>query len=162
MKRVILILSFLFSFAFAEKTDFNKYDEYFQYYGDKYNVSYFLLKAVAATENESMNPFALRHNTNGTRDIGLMQINTLWIKELPEMQLTEAKLYQVETNIEVAAIILSRLIKEKGYSWHTIGMYHSKTPKYKMVWLNRIKKNIITLAKYDERVSINGTRVSID
>jgi len=113
-----------------------------------------LLKTVALTENESLNEKAIRYNKNGTKDIGLMQINTLWIKELPQLHLSEKKLKDPKVNIEVAAVILSKLIKERGYSWDTIGCYHSKTKKYKNIWLKRAKEKIRYIAKQDRRVKI--------
>ncbi len=152
--KIFLFLSLLISLAFSSSIDYNKYDHLFQKYEEKYGVSYFLLKAVAVTENDQLDPYIIRRNTNNTKDLGLMQINTLWIKEFPELGLSESNLLDPDKNIEVAAIILSGLIKQYGYSWETIGRYHSATPKFKRIWLSRIKKNIVMLAKLDQGVRI--------
>ncbi len=153
MFKKVIILTILFSISIYA-SNLNKFDPYFKYYGDKYGLSYLLLKTVALTENNKLNPKAIRYNTNGTKDIGLMQINTLWIKELPKMHLSEKKLKNTKVNIKIAAIILSRLIKEKGYSWNTIGCYHSNIKKYKEPWIIRAKSEILYLAQQNKRIII--------
>ena len=47
----------------------------------RYNVSGDLLYAIARTES-GLNPQAIGRNTNGSRDIGLMQINSAWLPTL--------------------------------------------------------------------------------
>jgi soluble lytic murein transglycosylase-like protein len=154
MKKLVVIFILSLSLQANSKIDLNKYDEHFKYYGQKYNISYVLLKMVALTENEKFDKNAIRYNKNGTKDIGLMQINTLWIKELSSFHLNEKKLKDINTNIEIAAYILSNLIKKYGYSWETIGMYHSRTKKYKRRWLKRAKKKILQIAKNDKRINV--------
>jgi len=155
MKKYLSVIFILFiSINSLYAKDINKFDSLFKKYGDKYGISYVLLKTIALTENNTLNPKVIRHNTNGTKDIGLMQINTLWIKELKHMHLSEKKLKDPNVSVEVAAYILSDLIKNNGYSWDTIGMYHSKTRKYKKIWLKRAKNNIKLIAKYDNKVKI--------
>jgi hypothetical protein len=145
--RIFLLLAILTSFIFGANIDYNKYDNTFKKYEQESGVvNWFLLKAVAVTENSNLNPYAIRYNTNGTKDIGLMQINTIWAKEFG---LKESDLLNVDTNVKVATIILTDLINKHGYSWETVGMYHSATPVHKRVWLSSIKKNIQMLAKLD-------------
>src|SRR5690606_11932510 len=47
----------------------------------RYQVSSALLYAIARTES-GLNPKAIGRNTNGSRDIGLMQINSAWLPTL--------------------------------------------------------------------------------
>ncbi len=86
-------------------------------------------------------------NTNGSYDLGPMQINTIWLPEL-------AKQWGVEkdtahkwvrddacTNVDVAAWILRKHITETKSLSQAIAHYHSKTPKYG----NKYKKRVINL-----------------
>ncbi|NJD34799.1 MAG: lytic transglycosylase domain-containing protein, partial [Betaproteobacteria bacterium] len=47
----------------------------------RYQVSSALLYAIARTES-GLNPLAIGRNGNGSRDIGLMQINSAWLPTL--------------------------------------------------------------------------------
>lgn len=148
--KFILLFSLFLSSLFAE-VNYNKYDYLFKKYEEESGVPSFLLKAVAVNENDTLNPYAIRENTNNTRDLGLMQINTIWAREF---NIRESDLLKPEVNIKVASIILADLINKYGYSWETVGRYHSATPSLKRIWLARIKKNIIMLAKMDRRLTL--------
>jgi hypothetical protein len=73
-------------------------------------------------------------NTNGSYDLGPMQVNTTWMPEL-------SRLWKVDqntayhwvrddgcVNVEVAAWILHRNIERTGYLVGGISNYHSATP----------------------------------
>lgn len=163
MKYLLILLFVLFSTASANTAEFySQYDDIFKKYEKEYGVPFFLVKAIAITENNDMDKNSVSKNTDGTRDIGLMQINTSWIKNLPEEKLSVEKLKKPEHNIRVAFIILDDLIKKYGYNWESIGKYHSSTPKYKKIWLSRIKGNIQHLASIDKRIVITKKRESLD
>lgn len=158
MKIVFLIFLFIVQLYSKNLETWNKYDDVFQKYEKEYGISYFLMKSIAMTENKGFNEKAIMKNTNGTIDIGLMQVNSKWIEWMPEANITKEKLKDPEFNIKVGFMIVSKIIREHGYSWHSIGRYHSGTPQYKAVWLKRIKENIKTLAELDERVVIVGQK----
>jgi len=74
-------------------------------------------------------------NANGTADLGVMQINTIWVPALAAL----AKLSQAETqqqltyepcfNIAASALIIrSYLAESRGQLLLAIGDYHSHTP----------------------------------
>lgn len=73
-------------------------------------------------------------NTNGTYDLGVMQINTLWVKELAEYWGVDRKTARkwirddVCTNMGVAAWILRQKINQTGNLNTAIAYYHSATP----------------------------------
>ncbi len=67
-------------------------------------------------------------NTNGTKDLGLMQVNTVWLKEAsplsPYVNFTSL-VNDVCTNVHAAAWILATQVKKTGGDiWRAIGMYH--------------------------------------
>lgn len=73
-------------------------------------------------------------NTNGSYDLGPMQINTIWIPELAaEWGVSHATARQWIkddpcTNVGVAAWILRRNLDETGDLARSIAHYHSRTP----------------------------------
>lgn len=103
------------------------YDACFNRAGQHYRVSPLLLKSIARVES-SMNPRALNQNTNKSRDIGLMQINSSWFSKLRKHGISEESLWEPCVNITVGAWILADAISRHGLSWKAIGVYHSPTP----------------------------------
>jgi len=75
-------------------------------------------------------------NTNGTYDLGPMQINTIWIPELADKWgvSNNTALQWVKndpcTNMGVAAWILRGHMDRTGNLSTAIAHYHSKTPKF--------------------------------
>ena len=73
-------------------------------------------------------------NTNGSYDLGPMQINTIWIPELAKYwkvsEGTAAKWVRDDpcTNLNVSAWILRQHINETGSLSTAIAYYHSRTP----------------------------------
>lgn len=74
-------------------------------------------------------------NTNGTYDLGPMQINTLWLPELAEYwgvnEVTAKKWVRDDacTNMNVSAWILRQHLNETGSLAKAIAQYHSRTPE---------------------------------
>ncbi len=93
--------------------------------GQRYQLSPWLLWAIAKAESR-FDPTAINHNRNGTVDVGLMQINSLWTEQLGE---TWASLHDPCTNVMVGAWILNQCIQDYGYTWNAVGCYHSRTPE---------------------------------
>lgn len=113
----------------------------FQEAGEKYGISPLLLESIARTES-GLKPGAIGVNTNGSRDLGLMQINSSWIKPLgldPSRLLTDTCY-----NTMVGARILSECIERNGYTWEAVGCYNavtkSKQAKYARKVFNALKK----------------------
>jgi lysozyme-related protein Hpa2 len=134
MKHLLLIFLILCNLSYAKLSD---YDTYFQSAGSHYNIPPLLLKNIAAIES-SGNPNAIRINDNGTRDYGLMQINSIHFKTLAQWGINHDNILNPKVNIFVGSWLVSQHIKEKGFNLEAIGNYHSKTPKYKEVWLRRL------------------------
>lgn len=128
--------------------NFYKYDKYFVEAEKYFRVPYLLLKAIAMSENAKFNPDVESLNKNGTKDYGLMQINTIWLKRLG---LDKEVVKHPKVNIFIAAKILRDLIDKYDYSWDTIGMYHSRTPKFKNRWIRRVQNNMIRIIRNDKK-----------
>ena len=74
-------------------------------------------------------------NTNGSADIGVMQVNTTWLPtlsrytKLPESEVTQRLLDRPCFNIAAAGLILRTYLDEaRGDLLTAVGFYHSHTP----------------------------------
>ena len=92
-----------------------------------------VLPSIQATEG-GVPGLAVR-NTNGTEDLGVMQINTLWLDPLsrytglPRAEVRERLLSQPCFNIAAAGAILRHYLDGAGGDvMAAIGNYHSHTP----------------------------------
>ncbi|MFA5593025.1 MAG: lytic transglycosylase domain-containing protein [Micavibrio sp.] len=89
---------------------------------------------------------AVGPNSNGSYDLGPMQINTLWIPQLAEKWgVSENTAYRWVrddpcTNMGVSAWILRTHMNETGSLARAIAHYHSRTPKYGHPYKGRVVK----------------------
>jgi len=100
-------------------------------------------------------------NTNGTVDVGPMQINDTWVPKLA----ARWKASRQETyiairdnfcaNIEGGAWVLRQALDEaSGDFWEGVGYYHSHTPQYKVDYLRKVLNQVTRLQK----VQLNSDR----
>jgi soluble lytic murein transglycosylase-like protein len=106
----------------------------FQEAGQRYQVSPWLLWAIAKSES-AFDSSAINSNTNGTVDVGLMQINSIWAYPLGN---TWESINKPCTNVMAGAWILSQCMKDYGYTWKAVGCYHSRTPELRDAYALRI------------------------
>lgn len=106
----------------------------FQEAGQRYGVSPVLLWSIAKAES-SLNSFVVHHNPNGTVDVGLMQINSIWAEQLGQ---TWKHLGDPCTNVMAGAWILRQCMQDYGYTWKAVGCYHSRTPERRDAYALRI------------------------
>lgn len=102
--------------------------------GQRYQVSPWLLWAISKAES-AFDPSAFNSNSNGTVDVGLMQINSMWADQLGK---TWDSLHDPCTNAMAGAWILRQCMSEYGYSWKGVGCYHSRTPARRDAYALRI------------------------
>jgi soluble lytic murein transglycosylase-like protein len=123
MRFIILSLLLGLSATVVESASAFCYEEA----GNRYGVSPRLLHAISKGES-NFNPFAVNHNTNGSYDFGLMQINSSWEPTLRRMGIPWESLADPCTNVMVGAWVLSQCIQDYGYTWSAVGCYNSRTP----------------------------------
>jgi soluble lytic murein transglycosylase-like protein len=133
MKKSIYLL-FLSVALFANVSN---YESYFQMAGRYYNIPPMLIKNIAIIESAG-NPNAIRMNENGTKDYGLMQINSIHFRQLSAWGINEGNILNPKINIFAGSWLLSQHIKERGFNLQAIGNYHSKTKLHKEKWLRRL------------------------
>lgn len=87
-------------------------------------------------------------NTNGTYDLGVMQINTVWLSELStkhkktKREIATKLVYDTCFNVDTAAWILKSHMKNEPNMLKAIGNYHSKTPKYNFKYRKKVYKKL--------------------
>lgn len=87
-------------------------------------------------------------NTNGTYDMGPMQINSIWLDFFSGYVTREQIIYDGCINVHVGAWILRANINEAGGDfWRGVGNYHSKTPKFHYPYQQRIYAASLTASR---------------
>jgi soluble lytic murein transglycosylase-like protein len=92
-----------------------------------------LLYAIARVES-NLNPLATNRNheaQTGSRDIGLMQINSSHLGRLARSGIRESDLLEPCTNLQVGAWLLADTLSRHGPSWEAIGAYNAACSRLK-------------------------------
>ena len=105
--------------------------------GERYGLSPALLYAIARTES-GLDPQAVGRNRNGSRDIGLMQINSAWLPRLSAHGIAERDLFDPCTSIHVGAWILADKVRRLGYTWDAVGAYNAASPTLRRAYAERV------------------------
>ena len=92
----------------------------------KHGISYVLLRAISEQES-GFNPRALGKNSNGSYDMGLMQINSAWLPTLQKYGIKAADLYEPCVSADVSAWLLASNFKSMGVTWRAVGAYNAGT-----------------------------------
>ena len=115
-------LFFIFLFYAAINNAFA--ESCWQSAAERYGIHETILRAIALTES-AMDSQAINRNTNGSVDIGLMQINSRWFPHLAEIGIQRGDLWNPCTNIHVGAWVLAGEVRRFGYTWQAIGAYNA-------------------------------------
>lgn len=107
----------------------------------RYGVHPHLIQAVIKTEGGTTGKIS--RNTNGSYDMGVMQINSIHLPELARMGITREKVIGDEcTNIFVGTFKLREAIDGGADFWHGVSRYHSRTPSKGQVYLAKVAANL--------------------
>lgn len=106
----------------------------------KYDQPANIILAVASQENGNAGQWI--KNTNGTADVGSMQFNTSYLRELGKFGITAADVDKPGCYpYELAAWrIRSHVMNDSGDLWTRVANYHSRTPKHNQVYRQQIKQ----------------------
>ena len=109
----------------------------FQEAGEAYGVSPLLLEAIMIVESQG-NASAINHNSDGSYDFGLMQINSSW-----------AKLWGLEVwntlgdpsfSVYAGAYVVAECIKRYGQTWDAVGCYNAGSTPKKIDYIRKVKE----------------------
>ena len=92
-----------------------------------HKVDPYLLYSIAYVES-GFKPGIVGKNRNGSVDMGLMQINSIWLPTLARYGIPQNALFDPCASIYIGAWILSKNIAKYGYTWRAIGAYNSANP----------------------------------
>lgn len=102
---------------------------------------------------------AVSYNTNGTVDIGPMQVNQIWIPEVAahwhasERATFLALRDNFCANVEAGAWILRQGLDEaNGDFWAGVGYYHSHDPGYRRAYLRAVLAQALRLEALAKRL----------
>lgn len=102
-----------------------------------HHVSPRLLEAIARVESNG-NAHAVHHNTNGSSDIGLMQIDTAWVPTLSRYGIRPDALFDPCISSYVAAWLLARNVAQFGLTWNAVGAYNARTPRKRVEYASKV------------------------
>jgi soluble lytic murein transglycosylase-like protein len=131
------LMSMLVVLGAAAPADADELSSCFRRASIRYDISQRLLEAIAHVES-SGNPMAVNQNSNGSEDIGLMQINSFWLPKLEEYGITRQDLFDPCVNIEVGAWILADNIHRHGYSWEAVGAYNAASQDKRLKYARKV------------------------
>lgn len=123
-----------------------------------YGVNPDLLRGIARIESNN-NPSAVNHNQNGSTDLGIMQINSSWIKPLglDPRELLRNPCY----NVMIGAGILKKCVDKHGYTWESIGCYnavnHNARVKYSWKIFDELKRGYVRNTQANNGSSSNSS-----
>jgi|JI10StandDraft_1071094.scaffolds.fasta_scaffold41386_6 soluble lytic murein transglycosylase-like protein len=122
--------------------------------GRAHNVPVPLLRAIAQQES-GLRPLAVNRNTNGTSDLGLMQVNTRWLPVLARYGITREQLFDTCINARVGAWILAAAMRRHGDTWRAVGDYHSATPALNRRYAWAAYRRMVASADVPDGVPMN-------
>ncbi|MEX3924007.1 lytic transglycosylase domain-containing protein [Paraburkholderia sp. BR10936] len=100
-----------------------------------------VLRGIAAHESNN-NPKAVHRNKNGTVDYGMMQINSVNLKELNKYGIHRRDLMDECKSIYAGAFLLKQKMVKHGNTTTAIGAYHSESPKERRRYAKLIQKQV--------------------
>ncbi|SOE87983.1 Transglycosylase SLT domain-containing protein [Caballeronia arationis] len=106
-----------------------------------HHVSPTVLRAIAKVESGN-DPRAVNRNRNGTVDLGMMQINSIHLRELKKYGVKRKDLMNECKNIYTGAWLLRRKMDAHGNNWKAVGAYHSETPKFRRQYAKLVEKQV--------------------
>jgi soluble lytic murein transglycosylase-like protein len=104
---------------------------------DYFSLDPVLVHAIAKHES-AMHANAINRNTDGSYDLGLMQINTSWLPALAAKGISAQQLMNPCVNGYVGAWILRTNIEKFGHTWKAVGAYNASSINKQLRYANNI------------------------
>lgn len=109
----------------------------------RYKVSERLLRSIQYTENRSGRADLVSPtNSDGSRDIGLMQINSSWLPKLARYGIRREDLFNACVNGYVGTWILAANIRQFGPTWKAVGAYNAVSTPKQLIYANAIYRRL--------------------
>ncbi|WP_066733035.1 lytic transglycosylase domain-containing protein [Cupriavidus sp. D384] len=111
-----------------------------------HRVSPVLVRGIAQVES-GMRSWVTNTNTNGSEDIGLMQINSVHLPRLAKFGITRQSLFDPCTNAYVGTWILADCLGRYGETWTAVGCYNAGSPDKRLRYANRVYQKLQSTTK---------------
>lgn len=111
-----------------------------------HRVSPTLVRGIAQVES-GMRSWVTNTNTNGSEDIGLMQINSVHLPRLAKYGITRQSLFDPCTNAYVGTWILADCLSRYGDTWTAVGCYNAGSPDKRLRYANRVYQKLQSTSK---------------
>ncbi|CAG4914306.1 lytic transglycosylase domain-containing protein [Paraburkholderia gardini] len=105
------------------------------------NINVQLVRAIAQHES-GMRANAVNVNSNGSEDIGLMQINSSWLPRLARYGIGREQLLNACVNAYVGTWILASNVRQFGPTWKAVGAYNAMSSSKQLVYANAIYRRL--------------------
>jgi soluble lytic murein transglycosylase-like protein len=116
-----------------------------------------LLYAIAEVES-GLQPRAINKNKDGSRDVGLMQINSIHLPRLLRLGITEQRLLDEPClAVQVGASILAEFVTRYGYNWTAVGAYNAGMATDRQAARLRYARKV--WHRYEAIVAVGGERL---
>lgn len=102
-----------------------------------HRVSPALARGIAQVES-GMRAGVTNRNTNGSEDIGLMQINSVHLPRLARFGITRQSLFDPCTNAYVGMWILADCLSRFGETWTAVGCYNAGASDKRLRYATRV------------------------
>jgi len=119
-----------------------------------------LARAIALQESQMHPEVISAPNSNGSYDIGLMQINSAWLPKLARWGISKSDLLNGCVNAYVGTWILSQNIERLGQTWDAIGAYNANSPEKRLVYARSIYRRLQQLAASQQLTSMDAPATS--
>ncbi|MDR5826003.1 lytic transglycosylase domain-containing protein [Caballeronia sp. LZ043] len=106
-----------------------------------HRVSVQVVRAIAQQES-GMRANATNRNSDGSEDIGLMQINSSWLPKLSRFGISREHLFDACVNAYVGTWILASNIRQFGPTWKAVGAYNAVSSSKQLVYANNIYRRL--------------------
>ncbi|MEJ7745706.1 MAG: lytic transglycosylase domain-containing protein [Luteimonas sp.] len=107
----------------------------------RYGVPPDLIRAIIKTEGGTTGQTV--GNSNGSRDMGLMQVNTIHLPMLARFGISREMVVNDEClNIQLGTFILQRELSRGGDFWTNVGAYNSRTPEHNVRYRAKVWNNL--------------------
>lgn len=124
-----------------------------------------LVKVLAVMKTEGGHVGEYSRNSNGSYDIGPMQVNSIHLPELskvygiPEADMSQLLAYHGCFNVAVGAWLLRRRTNEAaGDFWYGIGRYHSAAKADSKKYILRVHGVMLGLVSAEKNAAHQGDR----
>ena len=131
-------------------------ESYFTEAGNRFSIEPQLLKSIAKVES-NFNPNAVNLNTNGSMDIGIMQINSIHLPLLSKLGIQQKDLFNPRININFGAYILAKCFDKHGMTLNGLNCYNGRLDDNP--YAIHILKEFIKLDKQSNLYTMRGNNV---